>query len=223
MKILITGATGNVGGAVLTKLQHTKHELFAGVRDIEAARARLKLGCQYCVVDFEKEIYPEQPFDAVFLVRPPRLAKVGLFGKLLESLQPDTKIVFLSVQGADKKAYLPHAKIEKVITELSLPHVFLRPTYFMENLTTTLWPELKKNRRIYLPSGDLKLNWIAVSDVAEVAAIALTRDLKDEALELCTTEPLGFGEVVNLINVHCGTTLSYSSPSLLGYLLYSFK
>ena len=159
MKILITGATGNVGGAVLDKLEPQDADVYAGVRDIE--RAKTQLNCrdsQLCLIDFEKEKYPQIDFDAVFLIRPPQLAKPDLFRKYLKTLKPTTKIVFLSVQGAERKSYLPYAKIEKVICDLGLKHVFIRPSYFMENLTTTLWDELVENNRIYLPSSDLKFN-----------------------------------------------------------------
>lgn len=223
MNLLVTGATGNVGRVVLQRLIDSGFKPYAGVRDTQAAKARLELDCHYCVFDLEKELYPEKLFDAVFLLRPPHLATSKPFKSFLKSLSPVTKVVFLSVQGADKKTYLPHAKIEKLITELGLKHIFLRPSYFMENLTTTLWPELLRNKRIFLPSAGLKFNWIAISDIAEVAAIALTQELQTEALELCTDQQLGFQEIITLINALCGTRLSYESPSLFRFLAYSFK
>ncbi|MBP7960772.1 MAG: NmrA family NAD(P)-binding protein [Caldilineaceae bacterium] len=223
MKILVTGATGNVGQAILHRLDAEAVELFAGVRDLSTARARLGVDCQACVVDFEKAIFPTIPFDAVFLMRPPQLADPALFATFLSTLEPSTRVVFLSVQGADTKSYLPHAKIEKLIREMGLPHVFLRPSYFMENLTTTLWPELAANRRIFLPSGKLRLNWIAVSDVAEVGALALLGRVAEDAADVSNTGTLGFQEVVDAINALCATRLAYHSPWLPTYVAYTLR
>ncbi len=223
MKILVTGATGNVGQAILHRLDGEPVELFAGVRDEAGAKGRLSVDCHLCTVDFEKAIFPAIPFDAIFLMRPPQLADPALFANFLATLLPNTRIVFLSVQGADTKSYLPHAKIEKVIREAGLPHVFLRPSYFMENLTTTLWPELAANHRIFLPAGKLGLNWIGISDVAEVGALALLGRVTDPAVDVSNTKTAGFQEVVDAINTLCATNLVYRSPSLLAYTVYTLR
>ena len=222
MKILITGATGNVGGEILNRLD-CRADIYAGVRNIERAKNLHLQNHKLCVIDFEKEIYPQIDFDAVFLIRPPQLAKPDLFRKYLATLKPTTKVVFLSVQGADKKSYLPHAKIEKIINTLGLKHTFIRPSYFMENLTTTLWDELAENNRIYLPSSDLVFNWIAVSDIAEVAIEAIKRDLTKDSLEITGSSNLNFHQVVSAINNTCGTKVKYVSPSLVRYVIYNLK
>lgn len=223
-RVLVTGATGNVGRAVLHKMSASPVDLYAGVRDIQRAESYLNTQtCKFCIVDFEKEQYPKIEFDAIFLVRPPQLTSPKIFETFLKSLQPNTKVVFLSVQGADRKGYLPHAKIEKRIITLGYNHVFIRPSYFMENLITTLWDELLYHQRIYLPADDLALNWIAVSDIAEVVAMALEQNLNRESIEVCNITPLHFQQVVDKINMICETNISYKSPSVISYITYCLK
>jgi uncharacterized protein YbjT (DUF2867 family) len=223
MKILVTGATGNVGSAVLNQMHGSPVERYAGVRNIQVARSQLGDQYKFCILDFEKKQYPSIDFDAVFLLRPPQIADPKLFEEFLQRLNPNTKIVFLSVQGADKNSYLPHAKIEKLIEKLEFEHVFIRPSYFMENLTTTLWQELEENNRIYLPAADLRLDWIAVSDIAEVAKIALISDLSENHVEICSSSTHSFQEVVDQINQICSTDIVYESPSLIKYVFYNLK
>jgi hypothetical protein len=43
-------------------------------------------------------------------------------------------------------------------------------SYFMQNLTTTLLPEIVKQKRITLPSGKAKFNWIDVKNIGEATA-----------------------------------------------------
>jgi uncharacterized protein YbjT (DUF2867 family) len=95
----------------------------------------------------------------VFLVRPPQLADVKqyfepLIGKM-KSLGID-QIVFLSVQGVENLKMIPHYKLEWLIEEYDLQHVFLRPGYFMQNLTTTLLEQIREKDRIYVPVCNLK-------------------------------------------------------------------
>lgn len=225
MNILVTGATGNVGKAVLEQLHKRPGHanITAAVRDIK--RGKEKLGPhQNCILfDLEKGIYPDLGFDTIFLVRPPQIADQALFEKFLRQIDPQTRVVFLSVQGADTRAYLPHAKIEKVIKSLGLPHHFLRPSYFMENILTTLWEELSTNKRIFMPSGNLEFNWIAIEDIAEVGARALLGEVSQTEITLTNTERHGFEAVVELINRHCGTDLIYTSPSLIQFVTYSIR
>ena len=221
MKILITGATGTVGRALLSRFSESGIRVFAGVRDIQRASKSLGQGYEYCAFDLERGIYPAIDFDAVFLMRPPQITRPEIFERYLVKLNPATRIVFLSVYGADKRHYLPHAKIEKVISRNGFQHVFIRPCYFMENLTTTLWKELRNNKRIYLPSASLKFQWVAVDDIAEVTKAALLRDIDTEAVNVCSDEVHGFQEVINKINTSCSTRLRYESPSLIKYVMYN--
>jgi len=218
MKVLVTGASGNVGSEVVPLLLDAGHEVFAGTRDgkyeIEPKATSVK-------VDFERGIVPMQSFDAIFLMRPPHIADPKVFERFLENVSRNTRIIFLSVQGADTKSYLPHAKIEKTIESMGFEHVFVRPSYFMENFLTTLWPELKKNRRVYLPAGNLELDWISVRDVAGVCVAAMTGKTWGSAVTVCSGVRIGFAEACSIINHVAGTDLSYKPAGLLRFVLYS--
>ena len=212
-----------MGKAVLTRLGSTQVAPYAGVRDVERAKQTLGAVHRFCMLDFERGIYPEPDFEAVFLMRPPRLTDPDQFERFLRHLDPSTKIVFLSVMGAETRLYLPHARIERRIVKLGLRHIFIRPGYFMENLTTTLWEEMETQHRIFLPAGSLKLQWIAVTDVAEAAAIALTQNIAAQGLTVCNNTSHGFAEVAKMINAICATNLTYRSPSLLKYVGHSLR
>lgn len=220
MNILVTGATGNVGREVIQLLVADGHEVTAGSRNSDFDAGGAAIAAQ---LDFTRGIAPPAEFDAIFLMRPPQLADPEIFRQFLENYPRETLIVFLSVQGADTKTYLPHAKIEKVITKLGFRHVFVRPSYFMDNLLTTLWPELVQNHRIYLPAGNLKLDWVSVADVAAVCANALSGKFAIPAVSVCSGELKGFTEVCLTINRIAGTRISYERASLPGFVWYLRK
>ncbi|WP_226781473.1 NmrA family NAD(P)-binding protein [Oceaniglobus trochenteri] len=213
MDILITGATGNVGAEVIGQLAGSGHRLFAGVRDGTPVP-----GATPVTVDFAAGQGATGRYDAVFLMRPPQLTDPDLFAAFLDPLDRATRIVFLSVQGAGEAGYLPHAKIEKRIVEMGFDHVFVRPAYFMENLLTTLWPELERDGEIYLPSGELALDWVSVRDIAALCALALTGQVSRPVVTVCSGRFLRFDEVCAIINRIAGTDLRYVPAGLFAYV-----
>jgi len=218
MKVLVTGATGNVGREVVRQLLDNGQDVFAGTRE---GKNPVEPNATPVSIDFEKPVDLSQKFDAIFLMRPPHIANADVFAEFLDKIDRKTRIVFLSVEGADKKSYLPHAKIEKKIEIAGFEHVFVRPSYFMDNLLTTLWPELKKNKRIYLPAGGLRLDWVSARDIASVCVAALTGQVAESAVTVCSGARTGFAGVCSIINKITGTQLSYKPAGLFGFIQYS--
>jgi uncharacterized protein YbjT (DUF2867 family) len=108
----------------------------------------------------------------------------------------------LSVQGAEKSQVIPHNKIERLIREYELDVIFIRPGYFMQNLTTTLIQDIQTKRQIILPAGQAKFNWIDIENLGEAGAILLDKfdDYKNKAIELTGLENTSFSTVTSMIN-----------------------
>src|SRR6056297_3395326 len=111
------------------------------------------------------------------------------------------EIVFLSVQGAEKSNVIPHRKIEKLILNSGLEYIFIRPSYFMQNLTTTLLEDIRKNHRIVLPAGRARFNWVDGKNVGEVGAVLLEHfeDYANQGIDVTGSENLSFYEVRDLM------------------------
>lgn len=211
-KILITGATGNIGSEVIRFLYSrvSSERIIAGVRNIEKANYIFKdyQSLEYAAFDFEDPKTFDKALmgiDTVFLLRPPHISDVDrYFRPLISAIKKHSikEILFLSVQGAEKSKVIPHNKIERLIQEYELNYIFLRPGYFMQNLTTTLMGDISAKREIILPAGKARFNWIDIENIAEVAAILLINfePYKDQALEITGLENENFETVTSLIN-----------------------
>lgn len=170
MNILLTGATGNIGLEVLNQfiLQPYSGKIIAGVRDVVKARSKYSEfeNIELRKFDFEDtETFDSAlvNIDIVFLLRPPQISNIQKYIEpLINKIAAigNIKVVLLSVQGAEKSSIIPHRKIELLILKNKIDYIFLRPSYFMQNLTTTLFPEIQHKKTITLPSGDAKFNWI---------------------------------------------------------------
>jgi uncharacterized protein YbjT (DUF2867 family) len=223
--ILITGATGNVGFEVIRFLEQsgTPNKIIAGVRNIESAKKIFKEFPNIDFVNFDFE-QPEtfdialKNIDTLFLLRPPHISNIEkYFRPLIQKVKEHSvnEVVFLSVQGAEKSTVIPHNKIERLIHEYKLDYIFIRPSYFMQNLTTTLLNDIQTKRQIILPSGRAKFNWIDIENIAEAASVLLNRfsDYKNMAIELTGYENEDFYKVVDLVNGSIDTPIHFSNVS----------
>jgi len=234
IKVLITGATGNVGIEVIKSLQQIDHQLdiFAGVRDIVADKIKLAdYNIKFSQFDFTDINTYETALidcDILFLLRPPQISDVEkYFNPLIDTCKDKgvKHIVFLSVQGVEKSKIIPHHKIEKLIVDSKIPFTFLRPAYFMQNFTTTLRSDLVNRKLIYMPSGNAKFTLIDVRDIGAVSANILTNisNHKNVSYELTCKEKLTFSDMARVLSVNLGVDIQFKSPNLVSFFLTKRK
>lgn len=256
-RFLITGATGNVGREVVRSLlelqQQQKQDedvvdIVAGVRNVDAARSKFPESVlpslSFRIFDFEDSTtFPNafEDIDGLFLLRPPHISDVErVFRPLLKAAKDHGRrisiIVFLSVQGAEKSSKIPHNRIEKLIQEMNFPStVMVRPSYFMQNLTTTFLTDLQSGTLV-LPSGNAVFNWIDVQDIGKVVSVLLLlqrrrRDGKDDednvdthchhqVMELTGSENKSFPQAIEILNRVCGTSVEYRSINSIRFFFH---
>lgn len=72
-----------------------------------------------------------------------------------------------------------------MIKELNIPYVFLRPSFFMQNLNTNHLEEIKERDELCIPAGNSKTSFIDTRDIARAAAISLAdEDYQDVGITL---------------------------------------
>ncbi len=233
-KVLITGATGNVGTEVIKTLQNIDHQLdiYAGVRNLTTDDNKLdNIKIKFAQFDFTDSTTYDTALDGcsiLFLLRPPQISEVEKYFKpIIDTCKAKgvKHIVFLSVQGVEKSKIIPHHKIEKLIVDSKIPYTFLRPAYFMQNFTTTLHNDLVNKKRIFLPAGNAKFTLVDVCDIASVSATILTNISEhiNKSYELTCNEKLTFSEMAKTLSDILGTDIKYISPSLLSFFLTKRK
>src|SRR6201998_2325342 len=148
--ILITGVTGNQGGAVAQALQHSGFRLRGLTRKPESdhAAALRRQGIEIVKGDLDDDATLRRALYGawgVFGVQNTLEAGVEgeeTQGKRLATLAREAGVendVYTSVGSADKRTGIPHFdnkwRIEETVRGLRFPsHVILRPVFFMENL-----------------------------------------------------------------------------------------
>jgi len=221
-RILVTGATGQVGSAVIAALlAFDDIVIHAAVRDVARTTAQWRgdARVQPVAFDFSDRASQEAALancDSLFLLRPPQLTSD--FGDLIARAREHGvgHIVFLSVQGAERNRFIPHHKIEQRLIGSGVSHTLLRPAYFMQNFTSTLHSELVRRHRIFLPAGNARFTLVDVGDIGRVAAGVLTQvgtQHHGQAYTLTSETPLTFQQMAEQLTAGLGTPIRYESPN----------
>jgi len=221
-RILVTGATGQVGSAVIAALRDVEGIVVRGaVRDVARATEQWRgdVHVQPVAFDFADRASQAAALadcDSLFLLRPPQINDD--FGDLIESAAHHgvRHIVFLSVQGAERNRFIPHHRIEQRLMSSGMPYTMLRPAYFMQNFTSTLHDELVRRHRIFLPAGNARFTLVDVDDIGRVAARVLTQagtQHHGQAYTLTSELPLNFQQMAEQLTAGLETPIRYESPS----------
>jgi uncharacterized protein YbjT (DUF2867 family) len=186
--ILITGATGNQGGAVARALAGKGFKLRAMTRkpESDAAKALQKSGTEIVQGDLNDADSLRRALAGAwgaFAVQNTWEAGVAgeeEQGKRFAKIARESGVqhfVYTSVGSADRKTGIPHFdnkyRVEETVRGLKFPsHVILRPVFFMENLPS---PWFLNGDNLYAAmKPSTKLQMIAVDDIGKHGARAFT-------------------------------------------------
>lgn len=134
-------------------------------------------------------------------------------------------IVFVSVAGADRNAWVPHHAVERHLQTGPKDWTILRPGFLSQNVIDAYRRDIVEDDRLYVPSADGYVAFIDARDVADVAATALLDPGANHgrAISLPGAESLTFGEVAELLTDALGRPIRYEPASILGYMAHLAK
>jgi uncharacterized protein YbjT (DUF2867 family) len=221
--ILVTGATGNVGSVVLNGLLKLGIPTRAAVTNPARVAAKLPANAAIAQFDFNDiSCFPAalEGVKRVFLMRPPDMGDAKAFKPFLRAIRAAQieQVVFLSLLGAQANPVVPHRKIELEIEKLEIPHVFLRPSFFLQNLNGTHLEDITKHDDIFVPAGKGRTGFIDARDIASVAVRALSvPHIVNGGVDLTGAQALGYAEVAAIFSEVLGRTIRYSDPPPLKF------
>lgn len=224
-RVLVTGATGNVGAEVVRLLQGRGCTVRAAVRGVRPSEPVFDGRTEYVEFDFERpETYAPavESITGLFLVRPPAISDTKRYiNPVIDAARTAgvEHIVFLSLLGAEKNPLVPHRKIETYLESSGVAYTFLRASFFMQNLSTTHREDIRDRDEIYVPADKGRTSFIDVRDIAAVGARTLTESgHKGRAYALTGPEALDYSEVADIFTEVLGRKIIYANPSVLSFV-----
>lgn len=215
--ILVTGASGAVGGAVLQEVKKTGAKHRAMYRSTEEA-GKAPAGTEPVAADFAKRetlLAALRGVETVFLVCSPIPELVQLESNMVDAcVEAGVKHVVLnSALGAgDYNKSFPawHRQVEDKLRSTRLSWTILRPNSFHQNTTMYFAPSIRAQGTFYRSLGNAKISYLDVRDVAAVAAKALTEPGHGGRVhELNGPEALTSTDVADKIAVASGRAVTY--------------
>lgn len=195
--ILVTGASGKTGRAIISQLAAEGEVVRGWVR-----RAGVEIeGASECFVgDLENSADWEEAaagVDRIYLICPnmhPHEPQIGRLAIQAAQKEGVSRLVYHSVLHPQTEE-MPHhwgkLRVEELIVASGVPFVILQPTAYMQNLRPHL-PAIQKNGLLRLPyPPESRISLIDLYDLAAAAVRVLqSAEFDGSIFELCGTRPL---------------------------------
>ncbi|TPM30831.1 NAD(P)H-binding protein [Mesorhizobium sp. B2-3-4] len=226
--ILVTGATGHVGGAVLRGLSALGHEVAGLARDAGAAQRRLPAGATLRIGDYENAAGLEKAFagiDALVLISSDGDADAimrhhanAIIAARAAGVRHITFTSIVDIGETSPFYYAPaYRDAERRLAACGVPSTILRCGLYSDFiLDTWLGPATEE---LALPAGQGLVAPVSRDDVAAAIAAVVAKPDKSRTLYTITgNQPLGFEAIAALYADVTGQPLRYRPCSPADYL-----
>lgn len=209
-RILVVGATGNVGTPLVA-------QLVAEGRTVRTASrtGTTVAGAEAVRFDFGDPGTFDAALDGVsrvFVLAPGGTtdAKAVLTPFLERALAKRVAVVLQSVLGVDADDNIPYRQVELMIERSGVPFVILRPNWFADNFHTSWLPGIRHGS-IAVPAASGQSSFIDVRDIGASAAAALVTDRFDgRAFNLTGPSAYGYADAAEIVSRVAGKPVSYT-------------
>lgn len=206
--ILVTGANGQTGHAVIRRLVAMGCRVRGVVSRPSSAAAITALGAEPVLAGLQDVAALRRAMEGVRRVYHicPSLssAEYEIGCSVLEAaLQAGVQRLVLHSGVNPAVREIPFhwnkLRVQEAITHSGIPYTFIQPTGYYANVGWT-WPLVQQGRLEMPYSPDVRVTWVDLDDVAEVVGRVLTEDgFEGGTYELVGTAPLSRHEVAAML------------------------
>ena len=204
-KILVTGATGNIGSEIIKLLKTKNADFVAGTSNGEAIKDVKTVKFNFADNDSLKNAF--KGITTLFLLLPshPEAANWGENAIKLAKESGIKHIVRSSGMFANANSDLLIEKLlgstDKFLKESGISYTITAPSSFMQNFSTTIASDYKSGM-VYQAADDAKISWVDVRDIAAVNVEVLLNPNKylNQTLTITGSKSLNYEEAINKMN-----------------------
>lgn len=219
-RILVTGASGNVGRYVAQYALKNGQQITVAGTHTDKLTQMYRDRAEIAYFDFtEPETYKNalRDVDRVFMMRPPHLGKPEDLKPFIDALRETDgiKLVsFLSLIGVENNPVPPHHKIETYIEQAKLPYCHIRPSFFMQNISGVHAFEIKHFNRVVVPVKKALTSFIDAEDIGEITAKVLSEPElhQNKGYAITGPEAIDYWEVAKILSEELGREIVYTNP-----------
>jgi len=217
-KILVVGATGNVGGGVLAKLAAEDVDVRGLARTDEGAKAVRAAGAEAAVGDLTDPTSLDRAFDEIdvaVVVTRGLENQVEMAANAIEAARQAGvgRIVrssaFVPEPALDTILGRQHHEIDQLVQDSGVPYTIVKPTFFMQNIMGAV-QTVADDGVMYWPFGDGRAGMVDVRDVVDVeAAVAASSGHEGITYTLTGPASISMHEVAAAFTAALGRQVGY--------------
>lgn len=176
--ILITTPNGKVGSEVAKQLLKQGHSVRLGAHTVGKAQAAFPQAgvVPFDFADEDKVRAALKGVEALYLASPGD-AQAEPVKRVIDLAKEAgvKRVVRLSAMGVEMSDN-PLREVERHLEASGLQYTLLRPSWFMQNYSTTHAQSIRTQGKVHEPAGDGKTGFIDARDIASVGVTALTHE-----------------------------------------------
>jgi NAD(P)H dehydrogenase (quinone) len=228
-RILITGATGQLGKAVVNELLQKVNtsNIYILVRDTQKAEQFKKSGVNVIKGDYNEYASLVAAFkgiDKLFFVSSSELTDRFAQHQNVVNAAVEAKvghIFYTSAQRKSEDGSSPvalvadaHWKTDNFIRKSGLTYTILKHGLYTDILPMFMGNKVIETGTIFLPAGDGKASYASRSDLAAAAAMLLTSEgHENKVYEMGGSVAYSFHDIAGMLSELSGKSIQYVSPS----------
>jgi uncharacterized protein YbjT (DUF2867 family) len=218
MDILVLGATGNTGSAIVKKLKEKQADFGVLTSQSDNAEKLALDETQVRVGDFDDVDSLKnamQGVSRIYLVMPISPETVAWTENVIAAAKASGVKHIVKQSGlnarsdANSAIIRDHAKTDAIIMSSGLEYTIIQPNSFFQNFYGNL-PTIKAEGSFYLPLGQTAHSLVDINDVAHVAAAVLTGDgHTGKVYQITGAEALTSADQAKLLSDASGKDITY--------------
>lgn len=229
-KILITGATGQLGKSTINFLLQkgiAANQISALARD-QAKAAELKSkGIDVKIGnydDFNSLCAAMQSVETMLLISSSEMTKsraVQHINAIKAAKESGVKhIIYTGFMRTHEDPESPlwfiakdHVETEKYLKESGVTYTLFGNGFYMDMLMDFVGEQVLETKTIFVSAGEGKINFVLRNEIAEALAnILSTGGHENKTYNIGIEQPISFGEIANYISELTGVAINYVSP-----------
>lgn len=214
MKILVTGASGNLGSLALDYVRQfaPEAEIFGLVRDAGKAAVLEARGYGARIGSYTDPASLDSALEGIDRLLFVSTSEPGVSKNLIDAARTQgvTFIAYTSITGIEQERFgleINHRQVEGQIAESGIAHTFVRNGWYLDMMQDLLTISAREG---VFPSiaGEEKVSWILRRELAEIAARVVTGEGYPEVLQPTGTA-VSYRELAEALSLASGKEIEY--------------
>lgn len=203
-RILVLGATGNLGSLITQNLQKSGADFIGGALDAAEMSKLKQKNVQGVTLDFNDPASLDKAMRGIsyLFMLTPATEKMVSWGTHIIAAAKRNNIQFIvrsSIMDTNPDSqhllFKMHGQVDQKLRASGIPHAIVQPGAFMQNFVYYWANSINNNNAFYSMHGDYRVSYIDLRDVAAIETEILANPALQRNMEYTITGPESLSDI----------------------------